>query len=81
MRGRAPTLRDLVLGYLELHGELTADEIAADLGYSVLSIRPRVTELGALGLIYDTGITRKNASGRPAIVWKATAAATAIATA
>lgn len=48
----------------------TADEVARSLGLSVLSVRPRVTELFNLGLIEDSGHRRKNASGRRAIVWR-----------
>ena len=48
----------------------TADEVAALLGESVLSCRPRFSELHALGLIRDTGERRLNASGRRAIVWE-----------
>lgn len=55
----------------------TADEIAARLGKSVLSIRPRVTELFKLGKIetapHPSGIgplSRPNASGRSALVWR-----------
>lgn len=51
----------------------TADECAAELGKSVLSIRPRLTELSAMGSIVDTGERRPNLSGRSAIVWKVAA--------
>lgn len=37
---------------------LTADEIAERLGVSILSVRPRITELKRGGLILDTGIRR-----------------------
>ena len=53
-------------------GGLTADEIAADLGESVLSIRPRVSELHRLGMIEKTKVRRRNASGMSASVWRAT---------
>lgn len=52
-------------------GGLTADEIAADLGESVLSIRPRVSELHRLGMIEKTKVRRRNASGMSASVWRA----------
>ena len=48
---------------------LTADEVAAMVGESVLSIRPRVAELNRLGSIVDSGRRRKNVSGRSAAVW------------
>lgn len=47
----------------------TADEIAGRLGLSILSIRPRCSELAALGKIEDSGIRHLNSSGRSAVVW------------
>jgi predicted ArsR family transcriptional regulator len=48
----------------------TADEIAKDLNLSVLSIRPRVSELKRMGKIKETGGRRKNESGMTATVWR-----------
>jgi predicted Rossmann fold nucleotide-binding protein DprA/Smf involved in DNA uptake len=70
MREKAPTLRQKVLDVL-FHQNLTADECAAEVGKSLLSIRPRLTELLALGKIADTGETRTNDSGKKATVWRA----------
>jgi hypothetical protein len=70
MRDRAGFLRQAVLNALYWHGPQTADEVAARLGESVLSIRPRVSELAVDGRVVATGERRKNASGRSAIVWK-----------
>ena len=50
-------------------GPSTADECACRIGESVLSVRPRMTELKAMGKVIDTGVRRKNASGRRAAVW------------
>lgn len=47
----------------------TADEAASILDIDRLAIRPRLTELKALGKVRDTGERRPNASGRSAIVW------------
>lgn len=66
---RAPLLRNLCLDLLIASTGLTADEVAGRAGFSVLSIRPRLTELRALGLIKDSGERRKNASGHRAAVW------------
>ena len=66
---RAAPLRAAVRAALRAD-KLTADECAAVLGQSVLSIRPRVTELFKMGEIEDAGERRKNASGRNAIVWR-----------
>jgi len=46
----------------------TADEVAETLGESVLSVRPRVTDLKTDGLIYDTGERRPSSTGHPAMV-------------
>lgn len=48
----------------------TADEVAAALDLSILTIRPRVSELVALGEVEDGGERRCNASRRRAVVWK-----------
>lgn len=48
---------------------LTADECATRVGISILSARPRITELKALGRIEDSGLRRANASSRKAKVW------------
>lgn len=51
---------------------LTADEAAERLGETVLSIRPRVSELKRLGMVVATQARRFNASGHSATVWRAT---------
>lgn len=70
--GRAVHLREAVIVTLARRGPLTADETAAQLGESVLSIRPRFTELFALGRIEKTGERRPNVSGHDATVWRLT---------
>lgn len=64
----AQFLRGLVMIALR-DRPMTADEIAERLGRSPLSIRPRVSELRALGRIVATGERRRNASGMSAAVW------------
>lgn len=49
---------------------LTADEVAASLNLSVLSVRPRVSELHRSGSLADTGSRRKNSSGMTATIWR-----------
>lgn len=67
----AGTLQDRVYAMIERSANgLTTDECAERLGETVLSIRPRFTELAAKGEIEDSGIRRKNASGRSATVWR-----------
>jgi predicted ArsR family transcriptional regulator len=70
VRPSAATLRVACLHELQIFGPKTADECAAWLEENVLAVRPRFSELLALGLIEDTGIRRKNASGRNATVWR-----------
>lgn len=66
----ASILRTKVLGVLVAHPSgLTADEVAARLDESILSIRPRVSELHARELVTDSGRRRLNGSGRSAVVW------------
>jgi hypothetical protein len=69
-KGRAATLRSAVLGAFELGWQGTADELAFRLGESVLSVRPRVTELGKQGLLEQTGERHRNQSGASASVWR-----------
>lgn len=71
MRDRAPRLRAECLRTIGQYIDgLTADECAAILDLSVLSIRPRFSELNLAGKIYDTKERRANVSGRSAAVWK-----------
>jgi hypothetical protein len=54
---------------------MTADELAIRLGESILTVRPRVSELHAAGLVEPTAERRNNDSGHGATVWIATHAA------
>lgn len=67
---QAELLREQVLMLLQQH-ELTADEIADMLRKSILSVRPRCSELHMKNQIFDTTKRRKNASGNNAVVWTA----------
>ena len=73
--GRAPSLRDEVLQTLKLAWPAghTADEVAAKLGRTEFSIRPRFSELRAMKEIMPTTLRRPNTSGVDAIVWVARA--------
>lgn len=72
MRHKAGILLVRVLECLRgVEWGLTADEIAAQLGESVLAVRPRTSELKRAGLIHATGARRRNASGMSAAVWAA----------
>lgn len=66
---RNSELRLRAVEVIKEHGPSTADEIALRLNESVLSIRPRITELAYAGILFNTGFRRRNVSGRRAIVW------------
>lgn len=77
--GRADTLRRRVLLTLVVEQRLdmtpwspglTADELAAEMGESVFSVRPRVAELHKQGLIERTGERRPSSNGRASHVWR-----------
>ena len=72
IKEQAPTLRELCLSTLGKH-PMTADEVATTINRSILSVRPRVAELAALGQVEDTGSRRTNSSGKLATVWRASA--------
>ena len=67
---RARMLRESVFQLLKREA-LTADECATRLGETVLTIRPRVSELNKAGRIVDSGKRRTNVSGKRATVWTA----------
>lgn len=57
--------------FIEVYPQgLTADEVAADLDLSILTVRPRVSELHRSGSLIDSGSRRKNTSGMTATVWR-----------
>jgi len=67
---RVQTLRDRALAVIRERPS-TADEVCEALGESVLSLRPRCTELFKLGLVEDSGLRRKNSFNRNCIVYRA----------
>lgn len=69
IKPKSGTLRDRCIAALTGNPS-TADEVAALLGKSVLSIRPRFTELSERNIIVETGEERANRSGKLAMVWR-----------
>lgn len=67
-KGRADVLRNICLAALAIK-DATADEIADAVSESVLSVRPRMSELYRRKMIFKTRSRRKNASGMSAVVW------------
>jgi DNA-directed RNA polymerase specialized sigma24 family protein len=68
---RVKTLREQVLVTLQAVWPLglTADEVAAKMGKSILSVRPRLSELRLANEIVPTTARRPNDSGVDATVW------------
>lgn len=64
----AATIRAQVLETFRTVGAMTADECAERMEMSVLTIRPRCTELKRLGHLHDSGKRRPNASGKSAMI-------------
>lgn len=67
---RVAYLQSKCLEALRTHGPLTADEIAEKVGETILSIRPRCSELKRNGKIQKTDARRLNISGCSATVWR-----------
>jgi hypothetical protein len=66
----AKTLRGQVLRTIAAAPQgLTADEVAGKLNKSVLSVRPRVSELHRQGEIRQASVRGTNTSGMTASVW------------
>jgi predicted ArsR family transcriptional regulator len=68
----AEALRDRVFAFLMANypAPFTADEVADRLGVSILSVRPRVSELRSSQLIELTAERRRNKSGMMAHCWR-----------
>jgi predicted ArsR family transcriptional regulator len=67
-RESAAIIRLRVLRFYEDHGPMTADECASRMGLSILTVRPRCTELKLTQRLADTGARRINQSGKRAAV-------------
>lgn len=72
----AGTLRRTLLDFLRFVGPegATDEEMQHGTGMNPSTQRPRRGELQRMGLIEDAGTTRPTASGRKAVVWRATRA-------
>ena len=68
MRADAATLRVKCYDVLKASAK-TADEVADCLGVSILSVRPRISELKVQSKVAPTKERRKNVSGKSAVVW------------
>lgn len=70
MEQSAPLIKGKVLASLLDVGPGTTDEVAERLGLSVLSVRPRFTELLRDNMVEKSSRKRRNVSGRMAAVWR-----------
>ena len=70
---RAATLRRAVLECIRAAGDggRTDEEVQDELGMNPSTERPRRIECERMGLVRDSGRTRKTKSGRNAVVWVA----------
>jgi hypothetical protein len=73
----ATTLKMRVYSFLRDHhpASFSADQIAKSLGETILSVRPRVSELNKSGEIEAAEGRSKNESGMSAHCWRATGGA------
>ena len=71
--GASPKIRDKIYTAIKASDGLTADEACHRANVSLLSGRPRVTELMRVNLVHDTGRRRELNSGKMGIVWARTA--------
>jgi len=62
----------ILCGMAQLNKAMTGSELAKNLGLSILSVRPRLTELQEINCILDTETRRKNEFGNTEIVWQIT---------
>lgn len=69
IKPKADTLRQKVMTALSLR-PMSTDDTADVLDEDKLAVRPRFSELSAMGLIEDTGRRTRNVSGKMAIVWR-----------
>ena len=69
--GKARTLRNRVLAWLEAGNVGTTEEITKALGEYYASVQPRTSELRRQGLIEPTGRRRRTEWGRASHEWRA----------
>lgn len=73
MQPHAARLQGMVMDAIASAGAvgMTAEECARALNIDRAAAQPRTTELRKLGRIRDSGVRRRNRSGKSAIVWTA----------
>jgi predicted transcriptional regulator len=66
----AATLRASILDHIRYFGGATCDECEHELDLRHQTASARIRELVQMGLLRDSGRTRKTRSGRAAVVWE-----------
>lgn len=69
VRNKAALLRARCLELIR-ESPATSDEIAQKLNLPIVSVRPRISELHALGQIEPSSERRRTIYGKTAVVWK-----------
>jgi predicted ArsR family transcriptional regulator len=70
----APTGRAAVLSLVKREGPAAADALAVHLGLTTMAVRQHLQGLAEAGLVEQAEAERKPARGRPARLWRTTAA-------
>jgi phage tail tape-measure protein len=68
---KAATIRSRVMNLMLAKGSMTPEDASEQLGYSILAVRPRFSELKLKGKIYKTSATKLNENGKNVRVWAA----------
>lgn len=69
---KAPTMRQRVLEVIrQARKPVSPEDVADALNKSILSVRPRFSELSDAGLIEPTGERGETREGRSCILWRA----------
>tara|TARA_B110000858_G_scaffold195316_1_gene251463 strand:- start:312 stop:623 length:312 start_codon:yes stop_codon:yes gene_type:complete len=66
---KAGTIRSRVMDLILSKGSITPEQAAEELGYSILAVRPRFSELKIKGKIHKTSSTKLNSNGKNVRVW------------
>lgn len=70
VQSRTERAREQIMSLLDAHGALTADECAELLGYRILFMRPRMSELKKMGMVIESGIVRLSSEGANSAAFK-----------
>jgi len=66
----AVTDRAKVYVCLQIFGPSTCEEVADKICMPLLRVRPRMSDLRNAGIVEDSGLRRKNQTGKNVVVWR-----------